>query len=278
MIMLLILLLIYGIFIFGFAVALRKIGIPRHSMLFAGFALFGILSGLVAALYGHHEGQYIYNIPGVLVGEEIYTYAIDHFGDPHSAFAHYTIPWVLRIPQVVLLTSAIVWGLIGLIAQLIYNTVKKTPPLAKGITTLLIVASLIACLGVAGGVVYATQDESERSGPTQPTAYPLIEVGTLPTPEWGTIATYELESLSLSSKIIRIGEHLDVTGVVKNTGPKRGIAQVELKVDGKVLSSQEVALLPEESKPVKFVIFVPRQGSYTVRMGNLIDSFEVRNQ
>lgn len=50
-------------------------------------------------------------------------------------------------------------------------------------------------------------NERGTGQPNQP-AYPLREVGTLPTPEWGTIATYELESLSLSSKIIRIGEHL----------------------------------------------------------------------
>lgn len=96
----------------------------------------------MAALYGHHEGQYIYSIPGVLVGEEIYTYSIDYFGDPYSAFAYYTIPWVLRIPQVVLFTSAIVWGLLGLIAQLIYNVSKRIPVPAKGVNTLVIVALL----------------------------------------------------------------------------------------------------------------------------------------
>ncbi len=71
------------------------------------------------------------------------------------------------MPQVVLFTSAIVWSLLGLIAQLIYNVSKRIPVPAKGVNTLVIVASLTACLGIAGGAVYATQDESERS-PDQP--------------------------------------------------------------------------------------------------------------
>ncbi len=284
MIMLLILLLIYGIFIFGFIVALQKIRATKRSAVFAGFALFGILSGLVAALYGHHEGQYIYNIPGTLLGDAVYGLSIKFIGDPHSAFAHYTIPWFLRTPEVVLFTSAIVWSLLGLLAQLVYNGVKKPLPVTKGISTLVIVALLIACLGVSAGIVYRTQDERERHGPTQPSAFPVREASTSAPPDWETITTWEIESLSLTpwgledlslpSVVIKTGEELLATGVVKNTGSKKGIAEIELEVDGKVLSSQEVALLSRESKPVKFGILVPRPGVYTVRMGDLTNSFE----
>lgn len=125
MIILLIFLFIYGVIIFSLTVALRKLGVSRHIVLFASFTLFGILSGFLVALFGPGEGSTYYDVFGALLGYEIYDYAIDHFGDPHSSFAHFTIPWVLRIPQVHLFASAILWSFIGLIAQLIYNWVRE---------------------------------------------------------------------------------------------------------------------------------------------------------
>ena len=102
----LVFLVIYGAIIFGFAVGLSKIGIPRRRVIFASCTLFGILSGFALALYGHHEGGYVFNILGSYWGEEIYDFSIRHIGDPHSSFAHYTIPWGLRIPQVCLMNQA----------------------------------------------------------------------------------------------------------------------------------------------------------------------------
>lgn len=255
---------------------LRKIGITERTAIFVGLTLFGILSGFLIALSGYLEGAYMLNPLGAFLGEEIYICSIDHFGDPHSAFAHYTIPWILRTPQVCLFTSAIVWGLIGFLAQLIYNLVKKPPTVTKGVPTLIMTVSLIALLVLSAGIVYATQDESERQEPTQPTAFRVMDVGTPQTPEWETITTYEIESLSLSSKVIEPGHEFFVTGVVKNTGSKRGTAKVELKVDGHALSFHEVGLLPGESKSVQFVVLVPKEGTYTVNMGNLSEDFEVK--
>ncbi|MCJ7769676.1 MAG: hypothetical protein MUO92_04285, partial [Dehalococcoidales bacterium] len=56
--------------------------VPKSRLIFFTFALFGILSGLAAALYGHSDGQYIYNALGVGLGDELYGYAAQHFGDP----------------------------------------------------------------------------------------------------------------------------------------------------------------------------------------------------
>ena len=61
------------------------------------------------------------------------------------------------------------------------------------------------CLSICAGVACGTQDDYERQGPPQPTAFPVIEIGTATIPEWETITTYEVESLSLSSKVIRTG-------------------------------------------------------------------------
>lgn len=154
-IVLAIFLAIYGLIIYGFFCTLRRIGIRDRTAIFAGFTMFGLLSGLLATLYGHHEGQGIFNIIGVPLGEEVYSYSIDHFGNPDSGHAHYTIPWILRIPQICFFTSTIIFSLIGLIIQLIYNLIWK-PPSVKVINILIIVFILFACFGAFTGIIYAS--------------------------------------------------------------------------------------------------------------------------
>jgi len=264
--------LIYAAIISILILVLHEIGVAKRRVLFASFTLFGILLGLAAALRGLGETAHMIN-PGGLWGEEMYEFFIWHIGDPHSAFAHYTIPWALRIPQIFLFTSAIAWGLIGALAQLIYNRRKK-PPVAKGLSTRIIILSLLACLAICTGVVYGTQKAHAKL--PEPTAVPVLKAGGSPIPEWETITTYEVERLYLSDRSVVIGRELYVTSTVRNTGMKRGITEVELSLDGKVLSSQKVALLPGESKPVRFGVIVPREGTYTVGMGNLTASFEAK--
>ena len=52
--------------------------------------------------------------------------------------------------------------------------------------------------------------------------------------------------------------------------------KVELSLDGGVLSSQEVALLPGQSKPIKFVVIVPEEGTYIVGIDGLTTNFEAK--
>lgn len=146
----------------------------------------------------------------------------------------------------------------------------------NGVSTAIVILSLLLIFALCMGIVYVTQSEEERQGPIEPTAFPVMQAGGEPISEWETISTYEIESLSLSDEVIQIGEHLYATGVVKNTGSEKGIAKIELKVNDKTLSSQKVALMPGESKSVKFVILVPGEGRYTARMGNLTKDFKVK--
>jgi len=252
--------------------ALRKMGVAERNVILAGFTLFGILAGLWAALHRLPETALIMN-PGVLWGEEMYDFFTEHIGDPYSAFAHYTIPWALRIPQIFLFTSTVAWGLIGALAQLIYNRRKK-PALKKGFSTGTTILSLLGCLAICVGIVYGTQKAHEK--PLEPTAVPVMEACGPPIPEWETITTYEVENLYLSDNSVLIGRELLVAGTVKNTGTERGIVKVELSLDGKVLSSQEVALLPGESKLVRFEVYVPEEGTYIVGVDGLTANFEAR--
>ncbi len=258
------------------ALLLFLAGVPKSRLIFFTFALFGILSGLAAALYGHSDGQSIFNALGVGLGDGLYRYAIQHFGDPHSFSAHYSIPWILRTPQVVLLTSAISFNIIGLVIQLIYNVVKK-PPTGKAVTTLITAISLIALLCISTGVVYASQSERQRVGPTQPNAYPVLRVY-LPgeeapqIPDWDTITTYQVEGLSISKQI---GRSIEVTADVINTGEVEGMVDVEIAVDGEVLNSSEIALQPGESGRVRFLVTFPLSGVYDISVGDLSEIVEI---
>jgi len=98
-----------------------------------------------------------------------------------------------------------------------------------------------------------------------------------PVVEWEALTTWEVGSLSLSSKAVSVGHPLQVTAVVENTGAKPGMAEVELQVNG-VSSSREVPLLPGENKSVQFIVAVPKPGTYTVMAGNLTERFEVINR
>lgn len=157
---------------------IRKIGIGKRYIIFAGFAIFGLLAGTFSGLVEHREGLIISNIIGVYLGDEVYSYAINHLGDPHSFQAHYTIPWVFRIPQIYLFTSLISYSVIGLVIQLIYNAVKKPIAIPRPRAALITAIAFIVCAGIATGAVYAAQSEYERNRTASPYAYPVMEIGT----------------------------------------------------------------------------------------------------
>jgi hypothetical protein len=248
-----------------------------NRLIFFTFALFGILSGLAAALYGHSDGQAIYNALGVSLGDGLYGYASEYFNGPNFTFARSSVPWILRTPQIVLLTSAISFSLIGLAIQLIYNVAKK-PPQGKAVATLITAVSLIALLCISTGVVYASQSERQRVGPTQPSAYPVLRVyvpgeEAPEIPDWETITTYKVESLSISKQI---GRSIEVTAGVINTGAVEGMIDVEIAVDGRVLNSSEIALQPGGSGQVHFFVSFPLSGVYDISIGDFSETVEVQ--
>ncbi len=118
---LLILSVIYGLAIFGSAKILRKMGVSSKKIIILSFLVFGTLTGfLVAWLWPKNIGLLI-NIYSVFLGDKVYHLSIRYLGVKGSFQAHYTIPWILRIPQVYVIVSVIFWGLIGLLIQIIQN-------------------------------------------------------------------------------------------------------------------------------------------------------------
>ena len=112
---------IYGLVILGLVIAFRKMQIPSKKAILLGFLVFGIAVGFLTAWAWPADSSFYFNVFGALLGDQIYNMSIQYFGDIVSPQAHYTIPWILRIPQVYVITSIVLYGLVGLLLQLIYN-------------------------------------------------------------------------------------------------------------------------------------------------------------
>ena len=91
-----------------------------------GFLIYGIATGFLSYWWWNVSDNIFYlNIPGDLLGQYIYEQSIVVLGSPDSAQAHYTIPWILRVPQIYIPTSIIIWGLFGCIIQFAFNQARK---------------------------------------------------------------------------------------------------------------------------------------------------------
>ena len=86
----------------------------KKSFIIIGFIVFGMVLGFTSVWFRQHtDSMFLLNIPGTLLGDAAYGLTIRFFGDPHSSQAHYTIPWLFRIPQVYVPASILFWGLLG---------------------------------------------------------------------------------------------------------------------------------------------------------------------
>ncbi len=100
--------------------------IVRKNKVLTLFLAYGAVVGLCGVWWWRYaDSLFLPNIPGMLLGDKTYSLSIGFLGNPSSEQAHYTIPWVLRIPQVYIPVSVILWGLVGLTAQFVFRVVKR---------------------------------------------------------------------------------------------------------------------------------------------------------
>lgn len=114
---------IYALVILGLVLLLRKIGVPGGRTIILGFLIFGAVTGILAAWIWPFDSSIYFNVFATYLGDQVYNLSIQYLGDMHSPQAHYTIPWILRIPQVYVLTSMVLCGLVSLPLQWVYNRV-----------------------------------------------------------------------------------------------------------------------------------------------------------
>jgi hypothetical protein len=97
---LLVLSVIYGLAIFGLTVVLRQLGLAAKKSICLSWVLFGIGTGFLVAWAWPGDVSILINVFTVVLGDEVYHVSFLYLGDTRSPQAHYTIPWILRLPQV----------------------------------------------------------------------------------------------------------------------------------------------------------------------------------
>lgn len=91
-----------------------------------GFLAYGVAVGLLSYWWWHFsDNLFLLNIPGDVLGYLVYDLSIKFLGNPFSPQAHYTIPWILRIPQVFVPVSVLFWGTLGLALQTVYDRIRR---------------------------------------------------------------------------------------------------------------------------------------------------------
>ena len=125
-VLLLILSAIYGLVILGLVLLLRKMGVSEQRAIIFGFLIFGALGGILAAWAWPLDSSIYFNVFATYLGDQAYSLSIQYLGDMHSPQAHYTIPWLLRIPQVYVIVSILLCGLVGLPLQWAESKAAKT--------------------------------------------------------------------------------------------------------------------------------------------------------
>lgn len=112
---------IYGLLIVALAAILRRFRIPESRAVFLSFLVFGLATGMLAVALWPMDTSVYPNVLSAWAGDWIYVHAIEFIGDPHSDQAHYTIPWLLRVPQVYALASCALCTAMGMAMQWLYN-------------------------------------------------------------------------------------------------------------------------------------------------------------
>ena len=112
---------VYGLALFGIFTGLGTLGISAEKRISLSFLLFGTVTGLLVAWTWPGDLAVRINYVTVFLGDEVYHVATLYIGDASSSQAHYTIPWILRVPQVYVVVSIIFWSLLGAVIQFVYN-------------------------------------------------------------------------------------------------------------------------------------------------------------
>jgi hypothetical protein len=102
-----ILTVIYGLVITGLVLLFRLLRIPRRWAIGLGFLAYGVLSGLLAARLWPYDSSTMPNLYASLLGDAVYGLSVQRLGNP----------WLLDKPQVYVLVSTLLCGLVGLLAQ-----------------------------------------------------------------------------------------------------------------------------------------------------------------
>lgn len=126
---------IYGLVIAVLAWILRRFRVPESGALFMSLLIFGAAAGILMMLLWPMDTSVYPNVFAAWAGDWIFAHAIEWIGDPHSDQAHFTIPWLLRVPQVYAVASFTGCGALGIITQWLFKwTVDRRGKAARQVS------------------------------------------------------------------------------------------------------------------------------------------------
>lgn len=98
--------------VIGFLIwLLRRLGMPARWAIVAGFLGFGLGTGLLSAGIWPLDSSVFPNVWAVLLGDWLYNLASERLDDP----------WLFGVPQVYVLSGALLYGGLGLVVQELYR-------------------------------------------------------------------------------------------------------------------------------------------------------------
>jgi hypothetical protein len=112
---------IYGLLIWILARILGRYRSFSRISIFCSCLVVGLLSGLLTAwLWPRFDSVTFPNTGASILGDQIYIWATGTV-PPGTPSPHNAIAWPLRIPQVYIFASVLLFGVVGLGIQAIYN-------------------------------------------------------------------------------------------------------------------------------------------------------------
>jgi hypothetical protein len=91
----------------------------------------------------------------------------------------------------------------------------------------------------------------------------------------GEPADFTVSTLKIRPLEVKIRENVDISVLVTNDGDETGSYEVELRVNGELVASEEVTLAGGASETVSFKTSREAEGSYTVDVNGLSGTFVV---
>jgi hypothetical protein len=93
-----------------------------------------------------------------------------------------------------------------------------------------------------------------------------------------TPAAFNISNLTISPLVSNIGDNIDASAVLNNTGDMAGTYKIVLSIDDITVDTEEVTIEGNSSVPFGFSFFADTAGQHKVSIGGLLAPFEVKAQ
>lgn len=107
---------------------------------------------------------------------------------------------------------------------------------------------------------------------------PPVPAPSPPLPPDTTPATFNVSDLSIAPTEVDIGETVNITILLTNTGGQSGSYEVTLRVNGIIEASKKVTLAAGDSELVSFSTIKNTAGTYSLEVDGLTGSFTVKEK